>query len=48
MKTEKSNITTDFYMLKLQKSNQLQLKLSILIFRTKLTQKGYFWSKTKK
>ena len=48
MKTEKVNITTEFYILKLESSNKFPLKLLILIFWTKSTQRGYFWSKTEK
>ena len=48
MKTEKVNITTEFWMLKLQQSNKFQLTLLILSFWTKFTQTGYFWSETEK
>ena len=32
----------------IQSAKLFQIKLTILIFWTKFTQKGYFWSKTKK
>ena len=45
-KTEKVNITIDFYMFEI--GTKFQLKLKILNFWTKLTQKGYFRSKKEK
>ena len=41
-KTEKVKITTKFYIFKIVLGNKFQLKLTILNFWTKLTQKGYF------
>ena len=48
MKTEKVNITIEFCILKLQRSNKFQLKITILIFWNKFAQKQYIWWKLEK
>ena len=45
---EKVNITIESCMFKLVLGNRFYLKLTILIFSTKFTQKEYFWSKAEK